>query len=112
VRVRIVSNYKTLEALMVSKALWVILHAKPGKEGDVEAFLKSGLALAQAEPGTVTWYALKIGPSTFGIFDSFNDEMGRKAHLAGPIAKALMEKAGNLLAIPPSIEQIDIMAAK
>ena len=97
---------------MVTVALWVRLEAKPGKEKDVEAFLRSGLPLAQAEPATTAWFALRLGPSTFGIFDAFPDESGRKAHLAGPIAAALMAKAQDLLAKPPAIENVDVLAAK
>jgi quinol monooxygenase YgiN len=97
---------------MVTVALWVRLEAKPGKEKDVEAFLRSGLPLAQAEPATTAWFALRLGPSTFGIFDAFPDDSGRKAHLAGPIAAALMAKAQDLLAKPPAIENVDILAAK
>src|SRR3954451_10760132 len=96
----------------VSKALWVKLEAKPGQEGAVEAFRRSGLPLAQAEPATTAWFALRLGPSTFGIFDAFPDDAGRQAHLTGPIAKALMAKAAELLAKPPSIEQVDVLAAK
>jgi quinol monooxygenase YgiN len=97
---------------MVTVALWVRLEAKPGKEKDVEAFLRSGLPLAQAEPATTAWFALRLGPSTFGIFDAFPDDPGRKAHLAGPIAAALMAKAQDLLAKPPAIENVDVLAAK
>ena len=96
----------------VQVALWVMLEAKPGKESEVESFLRSGLAIVQQEPATVTWYALRIGPSTFGIFDTFPDDAGRQAHLNGRVAAALMQKAGDLLAKPPSIEKIDILAAK
>jgi quinol monooxygenase YgiN len=97
---------------MVTVALWVRLEAKPGKEKDVEAFLRSGFPLAQAEPATTAWFALRLGPSTFGIFDAFPDDSGRKAHLAGPIAAALMAKAQDLLAKPPAIENVDVLAAK
>jgi quinol monooxygenase YgiN len=97
---------------MVTVALWVRLEAKPGKEKDVEAFLRSALPLAQAEPATTAWFALRLGPSTFGIFDAFPDDSGRKAHLAGPIAAALMAKAEDLLAKPPAIENVDVLAAK
>lgn len=79
---------------MNTVAILARLEAKAGKEAELEAFLKSALPLAQAEPGTTLWFALKIGPSTFGIFDTFRDEAGRKAHLDGPIAAALMAKAG------------------
>jgi quinol monooxygenase YgiN len=83
---------------MNTVAILARLEAKAGKEAELEAFLKSALPLAQAEPGTTFWFALKIGPSTFGIFDTFRDEAGRKAHLDGPIAAALTAKAGELLA--------------
>ena len=97
---------------MVKVAILARLEAKAGKEAEVEAFLKSALPLAQAEPGTVSWYALKLGPSTFGIFDTFEAEAGRQAHLSGPIASALMAKAGELLSAPPVIEQLDLLAVK
>ncbi len=97
---------------MVQVGLLVRLKAKPGKETEVESFLKSGLALAQAEPQTTAWFAIKLGPSTFGIFDAFPGESGRQAHLSGPIAAALMAKAADLLAEAPSIENVDILAAK
>jgi quinol monooxygenase YgiN len=97
---------------MVKLGLLARLEAKPGKEQEVADFLKGGLALAQQEPGTVSWYALQLGPSTFGIFDTFEDEAGRDAHLGGPIAKALMEKAGELLAKDPAIEKVDLLAVK
>ena len=93
-------------------AILARLEAKPGKEAELEAFLKSALPLAQAEPGTNLWFALKIGPSTFGIFDTFSNESGRKAHLDGPIAAALMAKAGELLAVPPTLEMVELLAAK
>ncbi len=96
----------------VTVGLLVRLEAKPGKEADVENFLRSGLSLAQLEPATITWYAIRLGPSTFGIFDTFPDEAGRQAHLSGPIAAALMAYAAELLAQPPTIETIDILAAK
>jgi quinol monooxygenase YgiN len=97
---------------MVKTALYVQLEAKPGKEAEVSAFLKGGLALAQAEPATTAWFALQMGPTTFGIFDAFPDEAGRNAHLNGPIAAALMAKAGELLAKPPMIAKVDVLAAK
>lgn len=96
----------------VKVGLFVKLVAKPGKEQEVESFLRSGLALAQAEPGTLQWYAVKFDARTFGIFDTFADEAGRNAHLQGPIAAALMAKSGELLAQPPSIEKHDVLAAK
>jgi len=97
---------------MVSTALFVRLEAKSGKEADVESFLRSGLAIVQQEPATTSWFALRIGPSTFGIFDAFPDDAGRQAHLNGRVAAALMAKASELLAKPPSIEKIDVLAAK
>jgi len=89
-----------------------LLHAKPGKEAEVEEFLKSAQPLAAQESGTTTWYAVKLGPAKFGIFDTFRNEEGRNAHLSGPIAKALMAKAGELLAEPPQLEMLDILASK
>ena len=97
---------------MVHVALLVRLEAKPGKEDEVAKLLISALPLANAEPATTVWFALKLGPSTFGIFDAFPDESGRQAHLAGPIAAALMAKAPELLAAPPTIEPVDVLAAK
>jgi quinol monooxygenase YgiN len=97
---------------MVRVALFVRLKAKPGKEAEVESFLKSGLPLAQTEPATTAWFAIKMGPSAFGIFDAFPDDAGRQAHLSGRIAAALMSKAPGLLAEAPSIEKVDILAAK
>src|ERR1700674_2149392 len=97
---------------MVRVALLVRLQAKPGKEADVARFLESGLALANQEATTPIWFALRLGPSTFGIFDAFADEAGRKAHLAGQIAAALMANASELLAKAPQIEQVDLLASK
>jgi len=97
---------------MVTVALQVRLVARPGKEREVEALLRGALPLAQAEPATTVWFALRLGPSTFGIFDAFPDESGRQAHLTGPIAAALMAQAANLLAEPPAIERADVLAAK
>ena len=93
-------------------ALLARVEAKPGKENDVLAFLKSALPLAEAEPDTVRWYALQLGPSTFGIFDTFETEDGRKAHLAGKIAEALMANAAELLAKDPVIEFVELLAIK
>ena len=97
---------------MVTVALAVKLEAKPGKEKDVENFLRGGLAIVQDEPATTAWFAVRFSNSTFGIFDAFPDEAGRQAHLTGRVAAALMEKAGDLLATPPSIEKVDVLAAK
>jgi quinol monooxygenase YgiN len=97
---------------MVKVGLLVQLKAKPGKEAQVESFLRSGLPLAEAEPATTAWFAIKMGPSTFGIFDVFPDNAGRQAHLTGPIAAALMAQAADLLTEAPAIEKVDVLAAK
>ncbi len=97
---------------MVKKALFVMLDAKPGKEKEVEQFLNGGLPLVLEEPATIAWFAIRIGPSKFGIFDAFPDENGREAHLSGRVAAALMAKTPELLAKPPSIEKVDVLAAK
>ncbi len=94
-------------------AVWGYMEAKPGKEKEVEEFLISALPLAQAETGTTTWYALKIGPSQYGIFDTFVDDSARQTHLSGEIAKALMAKADDLFAKPPQLDtDIEILAVK
>jgi quinol monooxygenase YgiN len=97
---------------LVKVALLARLVAKPGKEEEVASFLKSALPLAQAELATIVWFALRLSKNEFGIFDAFPDDAGRKAHLNGPIASALMAKAGELLAEPPKIEQVDLLAVK
>ena len=97
---------------MLKYALWVRLEAKPGKEQAVAEFLNSGLQLAMQEPRTPVWFALKLGPAVFGVFDAFADEAGRQAHLAGPIAQALMAKAPELLAKPPAIESVEVLGSK
>ena len=97
---------------MVKVALFVRLEAKPGKGADVEKFLRGGLSVVEEEPATIAWFGIRLGPSTFGIFDAFPDESGRQAHLSGQVAAALMEKASELFAQPPSIEKVDILAAK
>ena len=96
----------TKAAAKVRTALLVRLQAKPGKEAAVVKLLEGGLA------ATVTWYAIKLGPSTFGIFDTFPDDAGRQAHLEGRVAAALMAQAPELLASAPSIEKVEILAAK
>jgi len=96
----------------VSVGILAKLTAKPGKEAEVEAFLRSALPLANQEEATTVWFALRLGPSTFGIFDAFADETGRDAHLSGPIASALMAKWQDLLSEPPIIEKVDVLAAK
>lgn len=97
---------------MVKYALLARLEAKPGKEDILENFLKSALDMAEDEEDTIEWFALKIGPSTFGIFDTFKNEDGREAHLNGKIAAALMEQAGDLLSTPPVIEKVKLLAVK
>jgi quinol monooxygenase YgiN len=97
---------------MVRVGLLVRLRAKPGKEAEVAKFLAGALPAAQAESQTTVWFAIRLGPAEFGIFDAFPDEAGRKAHLSGPIAAALMKRAGELLAEAPRIEQVDVLAAK
>jgi quinol monooxygenase YgiN len=97
---------------MVKLGLLVRLEAKPGREAEVESFLKGGLPLVEAEPATIVWFGIRLGPSSFGIFDAFADEAGRAAHLSGRVAAALGEKASELLAKPPTIERVDILAVK
>lgn len=97
---------------MTTKALWVPLEAKPGKEEEVAEFLTGALPLVEAEPGTRTWYAVRWGASSFGIFDTFDDEDGRQAHLSGKVAEALMAKADELFSSPPQINQLDVLADK
>ena len=97
---------------MVSVALFVRLEAKPGKEKEVEDFLRGGLPIVQEEPATTAWFGIRLGPTTFCIFDAFPDEAGRQAHLVGRVAAALMARASELFAQPPVIEKIDVLAAK
>ncbi|SDE57752.1 Quinol monooxygenase YgiN [Mucilaginibacter pineti] len=97
---------------MVKLALLATLEAKPGKEQELADFLKSALPLALAEEQTISWYALQFGPSSFGIFDTFEAESGRAAHLSGPIANALMAKAPELLSADPVIKMVDLIAVK
>jgi quinol monooxygenase YgiN len=91
--------------------LLVLLEAKPGKAAELAAFLEQGRPLAEAEPGTVTWYAFQVDESTYGIFDTFENEDGRQAHLSGEIATALGKIADDLLAKAPDIRPIDVLAA-
>lgn len=97
---------------MPKLAIWAELEAKPGKEQEVEEFLKVGASLAEKEPGTLSWYGVKMGTNSFGVFDTFADEAGRNAHLTGEIAKALFAKAPELFTKEPKIHKIDIVAAK
>lgn len=97
---------------MLTLGLFARLEAKPGKEAELAAFLMQGLQLANQEATTPLWFALRLGPKTFAIFDAFRDEAGRQNHLNGPIAKALMAQAPNLLATPPVIEPAEVLGAK
>ncbi|MGN6347680.1 MAG: putative quinol monooxygenase [Candidatus Nitrosocosmicus sp.] len=97
---------------MVNLGLIVRLHAKPGKESDVENILRDGLLMVQDEPSTVAWFAFRIDPLTFGIFDGFQNEAGRQEHLSGKLAAILMEKSSDLFSGPPTIEKVDVIAAK
>ncbi|HET9727197.1 MAG TPA: antibiotic biosynthesis monooxygenase [Gemmatimonadales bacterium] len=99
-------------ATRIRVGLYVRLEAKPGQEAAVAEFLKSALPIVEREPATLTWYALRLGPTSFGIYDTFPDDQGREAHLAGQVAAALMQKAPELLASPPVIQKIDVLAAK
>lgn len=96
----------------LSVAILAKLKAKPGKEKEVEAFLKSALALANEEPATPVWFALDLGNSTYVIFDAFADEAGRSAHLSGAIANALMARWSELLVEAPEIERVAVLASK
>ena len=92
--------------------LLVMLQARPGKEAEVEGFLKSALPLVEAETGTTTWFAFKVGPATFAIFDTFKDEAGRTAHVNGEVAKALFARAEELFVSAPQMQKPDILAEK
>ena len=97
---------------MVTVGLYVELQAKPGQEDAVASFLTGALPLVESEPETSAWFALRLTDSTFAIFDAFPNEEGRRAHLDGPVAAALLERAGELLAAPPEIRAVDVLAAK
>jgi quinol monooxygenase YgiN len=97
---------------MTKFALYVPLEAKPGKEKEVADFLQSAVPMVNAEPGTISWFAIQEGPSSFAIFDTFDNEAAREAHLNGQVAAALMQKAGDLFAKPPTIHKLDILADK
>ena len=97
---------------MVTVGLWVPLEAKPGKEQEVADFLEGGQALVDEEPETTAWFAVRLGPSSFAIFDVFPDDGGRQAHLSGKVAEALMAQAADLFATPPEIKQVDVIASK
>lgn len=97
---------------MVTNGLLVRLEAKKGKEAEVESFLRGGLEIVQQEPTTTAWFGVRLGASTFGVFDVFPDEAGRQAHLSGRVAAALFAKAPELFSQPPTIEKLDVVAAK
>lgn len=102
----------TTKSEKLTLSLFVRLEAKPGKEEEVAAFLMQGLQLANQETTTPLWFALRLGPATFAVFDAFRDEAGRQNHLNGPIAKALMAQAPALLATPPVIERVEVLGVK
>jgi quinol monooxygenase YgiN len=97
---------------VVTTGLIVRLEARPGKEDEVAAFLESAVPLVEAEPATIAWFAVRLGPSTFGIVDVFPDDAGRQAHLQGAVAAALLGRADELLSAPPIIEPVDVLAEK
>jgi len=97
---------------MVTVGLLVRLTARPGKEAELEDFLRSALPLVEREPGTTAWFALKFNSSSFGIFDAFPHDVARQEHLAGNVAAALMERAADLLAAGPNIEYVDTLESK
>jgi quinol monooxygenase YgiN len=97
---------------MVTVGILATFSVKPGKEDEVADFLRNALPLAEEEPETTAWFAVKLDDSTYGIFDAFPSNEGRQAHLQGKIAAALMARAGDLLSEPPSIKPVDVLAAK
>jgi len=97
---------------IVTQGLLVRLEVKPGKEGDVGSFLQGAVSMVELEPDTTAWFAIRFGPSSFGIFDVFPDESGRAAHLSGRVAEALVGRARDLFSEPPAIEQVDVLAVK
>src|SRR5579883_1983391 len=101
-----------METSMIKLAFFARFEAKPGKEEAVAKFLEMALDMAKKEPTTINWYALRLSPSTFGVFDTFNDEDGRQKHLNGPIGQALMAKAPELFSSPPSIEPVELLGSK
>jgi Uncharacterized conserved protein len=97
---------------MVNLAIFVSMEAKAGKESEVQSFLESALPLVEAEPGTIAWFAVRMGPNRFGIFDVFENEAGRQAHLTGKVAAALFAKAPDLFASAPIVDKPNVLAAK
>jgi len=101
-----------METLMIKLAFFARFEAKPGKEEAVKKCLETALGMAKKEPTTINWYALRLSPSTFGVFDTFHDEHGRQKHLNGPIGQALMANAPELFSSPPSIEPVEVLGSK
>ena len=97
---------------MTKLAFLARFETKPGKEEEVAKFLEMALEMARKEPTTINWYAIRLSPSTFGVFDTFNDENGRQKHLNGPIGQALMAKAPELFSSPPAIDPVDVLGSK
>ena len=97
---------------MITTGLLVRLEANPARTREVEQLLRDGLAFVLEEPATTAWFAVRLGPTTFGIFDAFPDEAGRQAHLAGRLAAALLTRASDLLTVPPTIERVHVLASK
>ena len=95
---------------MVTAGLYVRLRVQPGKEQELERFLRSAIGLVEAEPATIDWFAVRVDASTFAVFDTFPDDAGRRAHLAGRVAEALLAQAGELLVEPPDIQAVDVIA--
>jgi quinol monooxygenase YgiN len=97
---------------MVKLAFFARLEAKPGKEEAVAQFLEKALEMVKKEPTTINWYALRLSPSTFGVFDTFDNEAGRQRHLTGPVGQALMAAAPELFSSPPQIDPVDVLGVK
>jgi quinol monooxygenase YgiN len=112
-KARLTSSFEIHQEMWMTKLAYLArFEAKPGKEEAVAKFLEAALEMARKEPTTINWYALRLSPSTFGVFDTFNDEQGRQKHLNGPIGQALMAKAPELFSSPPSIEPVEVMGSK
>src|SRR3974390_412212 len=105
-------DHETGRKIMVKLAFVARFEAKPGKEEEVARFLEMARDMAQNEPTTINWYAIRLSHSTFGVFDTFKDEEGRQKHLNGPIGQALMAKAPELFSSPPEIKPVDVLGAK
>lgn len=98
--------------MAIDRGLLAILNAAPGKGDDLGEFLRQGRELAAQEEGTVSWYAFRLDDTTYGIFDTFESEEARQAHLNGRIPEALQDVGSDLLAGPPDIKPIDVVAVK